>query len=156
MSWSLFDESQPFGNVIYTDGSKIQNRVGCASVHFQENDEIFSELFRLSHEATVFMAPGTLLSMRQAKIISDSRSAIMSLASVHEKRVIINEIKDNLNKYLWDIQLIWIRGFEGNERADHFAKMASIKDHVDFSFCPSRIQIKIAARIEILDAWQQR
>ncbi|GBL76340.1 hypothetical protein AVEN_234579-1 [Araneus ventricosus] len=56
IGWSLFDESQTFGNIIYTDGSKIQNRVGCAFIHFQANDEIYSELFRLSHEATVFMA----------------------------------------------------------------------------------------------------
>ncbi|GBN50906.1 hypothetical protein AVEN_149586-1 [Araneus ventricosus] len=103
--------------------------------------------------------------LRQAKIISYSRSAPMSLASVHERRVIINEIKDNIREYLGDIwirafgQLIWIRahrGFEGNERADQLAKMASTKDHVDFSFCPFRIQIKNVARKEILEAWQQR
>ncbi|GBO38627.1 hypothetical protein AVEN_171765-1 [Araneus ventricosus] len=34
--------------------------------------------------------------------------------------------------------------------------MASTKDHVDFSFCPSGIQIKYAARRKILEAWQQR
>ncbi|GBM01163.1 hypothetical protein AVEN_27259-1 [Araneus ventricosus] len=97
--------------------------------------------------------------LRQAKIISDSRFALMSLSSVHERRVIINEIKDNTREYLGDIQLIWIRahrGLEGNERADQLAKMTSTKDHADFSFCPSRIQIKNAARREILEAWQQR
>ncbi|GBM98361.1 hypothetical protein AVEN_273386-1 [Araneus ventricosus] len=52
ISWSLYDKSHTFGNVIYIDGSEIQNRVGCAFVHFQENDEISSELFRLSDEAT--------------------------------------------------------------------------------------------------------
>ncbi|GBL80327.1 hypothetical protein AVEN_92243-1 [Araneus ventricosus] len=130
ISWSLFDESETFGNVIYTDGSKIQNRVGCAFVYFQENDEIFSELFRLSDEATVFLAEVVAIrqavkyiigrQLMQAKIISDSRSALMFLASVHERRVIINEIKDNIKEYLRDIQLIWIRahrGFEGNESA---------------------------------------
>ncbi|GBM93295.1 hypothetical protein AVEN_99986-1 [Araneus ventricosus] len=47
--------------------------------------------------------------LRQAKIIWDSRSVLMSLASMHEKRAIINEIKDNKKEYLGDIQLIWIR-----------------------------------------------
>ncbi|GBM50463.1 hypothetical protein AVEN_218481-1 [Araneus ventricosus] len=97
--------------------------------------------------------------LRQAKIISDSRSALMSLASVHERRVIINEIKDNIKEFSGDIQLIWIRanrGFEGNESADQLVKMASTKDHVDFSFCPSRGQIKNAAQKEILEAWQER
>ncbi|GBN52955.1 hypothetical protein AVEN_131215-1 [Araneus ventricosus] len=91
MSWSLFDESQPFGNVIYTDGSKIQNRVGCAFVQFQENDEIFSDLFRLSDEASLY-------SCRQAVNHEASEnnfglpicSYVLSFGAV-----IINEIKDN-------------------------------------------------------------
>ncbi|GBM56656.1 hypothetical protein AVEN_250266-1 [Araneus ventricosus] len=169
ISWSLFDECQTFGTIIYIDDSKIQNRVGHAFVHFQENDEIFSELFRLFDEATVFMAEVMAIrqavkciirrQLRQAKIISDSQSALMSLASLHERRLIVNEIKDNIREYLGDIQLIWIRahrGFKGNKRAHQLAKLASTKDHVDFSFCPSRIQIKNAARREILEAWQQR
>ncbi|GBO27339.1 hypothetical protein AVEN_69459-1 [Araneus ventricosus] len=110
ISWSLFYESQTFGNVIYTDGSEIQNRVGCAFVHFQENDEIFSEPFQLSDEATVFMAEVVAIrqgikyiigrQLKQAKIISDSRSALMSLASVHDRRVIINEIRNKIREYL--------------------------------------------------------
>ncbi|GBL75255.1 hypothetical protein AVEN_194485-1 [Araneus ventricosus] len=78
---------------------------------------------------------------------------------VHERRVIINEVKENIREYLGDTQLIWIRahrGFEGNKRADQLAKMASTKDRVDFSLCLSRIQIKNATRREILEAWQQR
>ncbi|GBM56635.1 hypothetical protein AVEN_150052-1 [Araneus ventricosus] len=76
----------------------------------------------------------------------------MPLASVHETRVIMNEIKDNIRENFGDTQLIWLRdhrGFEGNERADQLAKMASTKDRVNFSFCPPRIQIKNAARREI-------
>ncbi|GBN57061.1 hypothetical protein AVEN_195158-1 [Araneus ventricosus] len=34
--------------------------------------------------------------------------------------------------------------------------MASTKSHMNCSFCLSRIQIKNAARREILEAWQQR
>ncbi|GBN86835.1 hypothetical protein AVEN_240703-1 [Araneus ventricosus] len=65
--------------------------------------------------------------LRQAKIISDSQSALMSLALMHERRVSINEIKDDIKDYSGDTQLIWIRslqGLEGNERADQLAKMA--------------------------------
>ncbi|GBM28578.1 hypothetical protein AVEN_265027-1 [Araneus ventricosus] len=75
--------------------------------------------------------------LKQAKIIADSLSALMSLASVHERRVIINKVKDNIKEYSGDIQLIWIRahrGFERNESADELAKMASTKDHVEFYF----------------------
>ncbi|GBO00828.1 hypothetical protein AVEN_10691-1 [Araneus ventricosus] len=86
------------------------NSVGCAFIHFKENDEIFSELCRLTDEATVFMAEVVAIrqavkyiigrQLRQAKIISDSRYALMSLASVHERRAIINEIKDKIREYL--------------------------------------------------------
>ncbi|GBN25902.1 hypothetical protein AVEN_99852-1 [Araneus ventricosus] len=71
--------------------------------------------------------------LRIAKIIPDTRSALMSLASAHEREVIIKEIKDNIREYLGDIQLIWIRAhreFEGKECADQLAKMA--RGHVDF------------------------
>ncbi|GBO05350.1 hypothetical protein AVEN_162365-1 [Araneus ventricosus] len=110
--------------------------------------------FRLHSTRSVICLASRVLN----SIISDSRSALMSLALVYERRLIINEIKNNIMEYLGDIQLIWTRahrGFEGNERADLFAKMASTKDHVDFSFSPSRIQIKNAAAREILEAWQQ-
>ncbi|GBN21729.1 hypothetical protein AVEN_171313-1 [Araneus ventricosus] len=52
---------------------------------------------------------------RQAKITSDSRSALMSLASLHERRLIINEIKDNIREYLGDIQFNRIRAHRGFE-----------------------------------------
>ncbi|GBN25124.1 hypothetical protein AVEN_200180-1 [Araneus ventricosus] len=100
IGWSLFNESQNFGNFVYNDGSKIQNTVRCAFVHFQK-DEIYSKLFRLSDEATVFMAEIVAIlqavkyiierQLKQTEITSDSRSTLMSLASVHERRVINNE-----------------------------------------------------------------
>ncbi|GBO14977.1 hypothetical protein AVEN_38193-1 [Araneus ventricosus] len=42
--------------------------------------------------------------LKQSKIFSDSRYALMSLAWVHERRVNINQIKDNLKEYSGDIQ----------------------------------------------------
>ncbi|GBO04774.1 hypothetical protein AVEN_3184-1 [Araneus ventricosus] len=85
----------------------LKNRVGCAFVHFQENDESSSELFRLSGKATVLMAELMAIRQavkyiirrqpRQAKII-ESRPAFLSFASLPERRQIINEIKDNIRE----------------------------------------------------------
>ncbi|GBO26351.1 hypothetical protein AVEN_262510-1 [Araneus ventricosus] len=93
---------------------KIENRVGFAFVQFQANDEIYSELFRLSDEATIFMAEVVAIrqavkyiivrQLKQSKIFSDSRYALMFLAWVHQRRVNINQIKDNLKEYSGDIQ----------------------------------------------------
>ncbi|GBN80556.1 hypothetical protein AVEN_241647-1, partial [Araneus ventricosus] len=111
---SLFHDCQTFGNFIYTNGWKIENRVGFSFVQFQANDEIYSEFFRLSDEATIFMAEIVAIrqavkyiivrQLKQSKIFSDSRYAPMSLAWVHERRVNINQIKDNLKEYSGDIQ----------------------------------------------------
>ncbi|GBM79081.1 hypothetical protein AVEN_183144-1 [Araneus ventricosus] len=69
-----------------------------------------SELFRLSEEAKVLMVEVVAIrqtvryiigrQLRQSKIISVSRSALMFLAPMHERRVIIDEIKDNIREYL--------------------------------------------------------
>ncbi|GBL88847.1 hypothetical protein AVEN_158958-1 [Araneus ventricosus] len=84
ISWSLFDESQTFVSVIYTDGSKVQNRVGCAFFHFQENDEIFSELFRPSDEETVSM--DEVLAIRQAVKIQIKNAAQREILEAWQQR----------------------------------------------------------------------
>ncbi|GIY95028.1 uncharacterized protein CEXT_9091 [Caerostris extrusa] len=55
------------GCCIYTDGSKMRGRVGCAFVCILDNIEIFNEQKRLSDEASVFMAE---LKAIEAAIIS--------------------------------------------------------------------------------------
>ncbi|GBN51281.1 hypothetical protein AVEN_254162-1 [Araneus ventricosus] len=68
--------------------------------------------------------------LKQAIIISDSHSALLSLASVHERRVIINEIEDNIKEHTGDFQLIWVkshREFEGNKHVDQWKIWPGLK-----------------------------
>ncbi|GBO07530.1 hypothetical protein AVEN_58803-1 [Araneus ventricosus] len=67
-----------------SDSSKIQNRAGCAFVHFQENDEIFSELLRLSDEETVFMAE--VVAIRQAVKIQIKNAAPREILEAWQQR----------------------------------------------------------------------
>ncbi|GBL94109.1 hypothetical protein AVEN_185063-1 [Araneus ventricosus] len=100
IDWSLFAENQAFGNVIYTDGLKIKNRIDCAFVHFQSNDEIYSELFRLSDEATVFMSEtdGQRAYGKNHRRINNSQSFMDKCKQVEETALWFGECAWNI---LW-------------------------------------------------------
>ncbi|GBL92589.1 hypothetical protein AVEN_215147-1 [Araneus ventricosus] len=125
------------GLMIFTDGSKIDGKVGCAFVVFYNKTELDYRKFRLNESSTVFMAEVIAIQqvvqyvrandLGQVNIISDFRSALMALSAVEEARDIINNIKD-IKEYKGKITLTWIRahmGNFGNERADQLAKEAT-------------------------------
>ncbi|GBN84304.1 hypothetical protein AVEN_250280-1 [Araneus ventricosus] len=80
------------GMMIFTDGSKMDGRVGCAFVIFYNERELDYRKFRLNESSTVFTAE--VIAIQQAiqyirandlgevNIISDSRSALMALSAV--------------------------------------------------------------------------
>ncbi|GBN73224.1 hypothetical protein AVEN_256143-1 [Araneus ventricosus] len=71
------------------DGSKFNNRVGCAMVRFEDGNEKEHEIWRLNNEATVFIAEMVAIreaanyckrrQIAKANIILDSRSALVSI-----------------------------------------------------------------------------
>ncbi|GBL78172.1 hypothetical protein AVEN_42749-1 [Araneus ventricosus] len=122
------------GLMIFTHGSKMDGRVGCAFVVFYNKTELDYRKFRLNDSSTVFMA-GVIAIHQYAKandlgqVISDSRSALMALSAVEEARDIINNIKEDIKEYKGKITLTWIRahmGNFGNERTDEFSKEATL------------------------------
>ncbi|GBL82888.1 hypothetical protein AVEN_106403-1 [Araneus ventricosus] len=102
-SWNYYMEEMK-GMMIFTDGSKMDGRVGCASVAFDNKTELDYRKFRLNESSTVFMAE--VIAIQQAvqyvranglgevNIINDSRSALMALSAVEEARDIINNVKE--------------------------------------------------------------
>ncbi|GBN74284.1 hypothetical protein AVEN_22375-1 [Araneus ventricosus] len=76
------------GNLMFTDGSKIDDKVGSAFVHFVDGVEFGNKQFRLSDGAIVFMADVIAIkeaieytherNLRNVKNISDFRSALMA------------------------------------------------------------------------------
>ncbi|GBL81515.1 hypothetical protein AVEN_143769-1 [Araneus ventricosus] len=88
---------------VFTDGSRMNGRVGSAYVIYYGNDEIDFSMIRLSDNSSVFMAEVFAINkavdeiifrkIEYADLITDSRSTLMSLNSLREKKCFINNIK---------------------------------------------------------------
>ncbi|GBN75407.1 hypothetical protein AVEN_195045-1 [Araneus ventricosus] len=152
---------------IFTDGSKIGNRVGAAFVHHANKQEITKSQHRLADHNTVYMAEVFALhevidyildhELNGVKIVSDSRSALMTVESLSD-REFIWQIKERL-KDKEDIKLMWARahkGEMGNERADLLAKEASNGDLIDVQFTYSKVQIRNINNKKLTENWQCR
>ncbi|GIX76024.1 uncharacterized protein CDAR_443101 [Caerostris darwini] len=168
IKWNFYTEDLT-GTLIFTDGSKMNGRVGGAFVVYSNGIETHCEMFRLSDHATVYSAE--LLAITQAinfainarlpsaNIISDSRSVLQALENVNHVEKEILAIKQLLANQESAIRLFWIKahaGFTGNERADEYAKNATTKEDTDFTMGYSIPYIKGLIKKDLLKQWQDR
>ncbi|GFV73678.1 RNase H domain-containing protein [Trichonephila clavipes] len=135
--------TEDFPVICYTDGSKIDGRVGFAFVVFRSGVESENFQFRIRDECTVFVAELLCLNFavkwitEQNSVISeylictDSLSSLDSLKCISSSNNIIVEIQKQL-KSLRDknisIDFAFVRGHTGvlgNEQADWLAKAAT-------------------------------
>ncbi|GFS79507.1 RNase H domain-containing protein [Trichonephila clavipes] len=141
-----------FPVVCFTDGSKINSKVGLAFVIFQDFIEIGTRQFRIRDECSVFQAE--LLCIAQAVswicnneilssnflICSDSLSSLCALNNIYSQNKLIVKTHINLD-FLRSrgVQVFFsfVRGHTGiygNERADWLAKEATkLRDLVPMS-----------------------
>ncbi|GBN50543.1 hypothetical protein AVEN_213231-1 [Araneus ventricosus] len=165
--WRTFNETNYVGINVFTDGSKINNRVGCAMVVFEDGNEKEHEIWRLNNETTVFIAEMVAIReavsyckrrlITKANIISESRSALVSIESLEENRKFILDIKNSLQDTNSNFLLWWAKahaGNKGNEKADNFAKKATEKQEINFYFCKTKQQRKTEMRKNIRQNWQ--
>ncbi|GIX81104.1 uncharacterized protein CDAR_410611 [Caerostris darwini] len=137
ITWNIFNENIT-GTLIFTDGSRMNNKVGGAYVVYNNNFEISHHMFRLSDHATVFtddlMAVNAAVDycinnhLQASSIISDSRSVLLALDNVNNTDSDISKIKNKIFNHNGNIHLFWIKahvGFAGNEKADEYAKEAT-------------------------------
>ncbi|GBM12202.1 hypothetical protein AVEN_21010-1 [Araneus ventricosus] len=136
-------------------------------VAFEDGNEKEHEIWRLNNETTVFIAEMLAIKeavsyckrrqITKANIISDSRSAVVSIESLEENRKFILDIKNSLQDTNSNFLLWWTKahaGNKGNERADYFAKKATEKQEIDFYFCKTKQQRKTEMRKNIRQNWQ--
>lgn len=161
------------GPQIYTDGSKIEGKVGAALTWWDEGRETRYSTFRLEPHNTVFQSELYALfravkMARESKansvsILSDSRSSLDLLscpAVSHPLALQIKRLIKDTREEGREIRLFWLRahvGTPGNERADELAKKAALTkktaadyDKVPISFAKRRI------REETVKRWQER
>ncbi|XP_045451569.1 uncharacterized protein LOC123660556 [Melitaea cinxia] len=158
---------------IFTDGSKIEGKVGAALSVWTGAAEARTLKLALPSYCTVYQAE-LLAICRAARmaadnlagsvgIYSDSLSALLTLKNPKALHPLAVEAREHLRRALLQdkhIELFWIKahaGLEGNERADHLAKEAALKSKraFDYDSCPVSF-IKRSIRMQSLDEWNQR
>ncbi|GIY79602.1 uncharacterized protein CDAR_57051 [Caerostris darwini] len=169
-SWNYFNsKNNTAGTLIYTDGSKMNNRVGGAFVVYDKGLEIYSHGFRLSDHESVYSAERMAIeatidfainnNLQLSSIISDLRSVLQAISNPNNIDIHILQIKDKISNYNGIIHLYWIKaheGFDGNEKADEYAKVATMKNSIDHISGYGIPYIKKMIKKEIVAQWQDR
>lgn len=163
---------QVIGPQIYTDGSKIEGKVGAALTWWENGMESKYSTFGLEPHNTVFQSEMYALfrAVRMAReskaasvsILSDSRSSLDLLrrpSVTHHLALQIKRSVREIREEGREVRLFWLKahvGTAGNERADELAKEAALtKNTPDYSKVPvSFVRRKI--REETIKKWQAR
>ncbi|XP_023227923.1 uncharacterized protein LOC111628381 [Centruroides sculpturatus] len=153
---------------IYTDGSKINNSVGCSLVVYENSLETTHLTFRLDDRCTVFQAE--LYAIWKAvetidkshnnisvTINTDSLSAYKIIKST-KLHPLAENIRNQIRLSNCKFQLTWVKahqGVVGNERADSLAKSATTLDkkHIVYKKI-SRRSLRSLLWEETLQLWQ--
>ncbi|GBO35083.1 Putative protein in type-1 retrotransposable element R1DM [Araneus ventricosus] len=166
--WAIGDPDNQIGLKIFTDGSKLNNKVGFGIACFDERDEhLWSVSERLNDEASVFIAEAMAIFYAidkckdyscQINIYTDSRSVLMAINSLKDDHPIIFQIKNLLRKSD-HVKLFWVKahvGTYGNEFADSLAKRATERDDIDHVVPMPKSSIKYKMRESLIKDWQDR
>ncbi|KAL0821384.1 hypothetical protein ABMA28_005970 [Loxostege sticticalis] len=158
---------------IFTDGSKIEGKVGAALSIWKGESEVRNQKFSLSAYCTVYQAEllaickatGGVLKGKEKSygLYSDSRAALETVANHSSLHPLAVESRENLRKAFIqgkDVSLFWIKahaGLLGNERADDLAKEAALasKRKADYDRCPISYAKNIIRSRSIL-LWNDR
>lgn len=131
--------------VIYTDGSKMDDGVGCAFVAYHKGVTLCEKRFKLNNYNTVYQAELSALdvaiewcsrsSFTDFHIYSDSMSSVQALMNLFPTDKLLYNIYSNIrllnNKCIY---IGWIKshvGLVGNERADFLAKSVILDNIYD-------------------------
>ncbi|KAG6462664.1 hypothetical protein O3G_MSEX013397 [Manduca sexta] len=158
---------------IFTDGSKLEGKVGAALSIWDGAAETKTVKLKLEPYCTVYQAE--LLALQKAtevalknkvercSIFCDARSALEEVARGDSLHPIAFQININLKtaeERRQKIELFWIKahvGWEGNERADSLAKDAALllKTKANYDRCPVSC-LRRQIRQESIEEWSRR
>lgn len=148
-------------DLVYTDGSKTVNKVGCAYVY---RDHIHK--FRLPKECSIYTAElyaiwkfltNIEFNSKPCIIFTDSLSSLQSIGNIYGTNQMVREILNYVNIFGYDkIVFCWVPshvGIPGNEKADSAA--TSIRQTQSLEDFGSPItDIKKFIKIKIRELWR--
>ncbi|CAH2086508.1 unnamed protein product [Euphydryas editha] len=174
----LVDQDQLIANNdyeinIFTDGSKIEGKVGAALSIWSGAAKTQALKLILLSFSTVYHANFLAIcraartaadnSARLIGIYSDYLSALQTIINPVALHPLVVEARGHLRRALIQdklVNLFWIKahvGLDGNERADHLSKEAALKSKriFDYDRCPVSF-IKRSIRMRSFGEWNQR
>jgi ribonuclease HI len=157
---------------IYTDGSKINGKVGAAFIALKGNDFCYEWQGRLRPQNSVYQAELAALhnalkwlsrqDEEEAFILSDSKSSLQALNNFEHKNPQVQAIQTELNELENKgirARLGWVKahvGTYGNERADDLAKGATTAENVeDIIIDYPQSLLKYNLQKELKRKWQE-
>ncbi|CAH2105843.1 unnamed protein product [Euphydryas editha] len=167
------EEHNIVGPLIFTDGSKIEGKVGAALTCWDQGREVRYSTFRLEPHNTVFQSEMYALfravdiaktsKSSSINILSDSRSSLDLLRSPTVTHPLAVEMKSRIRRLREEnktVRFFWLRahvGTPGNERADELAKKAALtkKTAPDYDKIPISY-VRRQIREETVRLWQDR
>ncbi|GBO19432.1 hypothetical protein AVEN_169730-1 [Araneus ventricosus] len=151
---------------IFTDGSKLDARVGSGVVCLDQRDNILWQCeIRLNDEASVFLAEAYAIFMALQKtredeaigIYTDSQSVLQALESSRSYSKIIVDIKKLLRHRKY-VKFYWVKahiGTYGNELADVAAKETTRKNQIEQVLGIPKSWLNYNLKYDTLSKWQE-
>ena len=152
---------------VFTDGSKMNGRVGTAFVIVKNDTVVFQGSVRLSDHASVFQAEliaiklaaecmSNVLDVLPVDFYSDSQSALQALRQDFIESIVLHETVTALGTLTRSVNLFWVRAHNGNfynEMVDTLAKDATNHAAVELGVEISRKIIRNEVLLHVRSDW---
>ncbi|KAJ4425419.1 hypothetical protein ANN_28034 [Periplaneta americana] len=138
----VIDSTRSLGKAdlqIFNDGSKTDHHVGSGMMVMKNSKEIHSEIRRLCLDCSVFQAEIIGYANISYAIHTDSKAALLGIANKRTTHPLAVDARNKIINFKSStfISLHWVKGHQGNERAEHLTKIdASHRITIDYKGIP--------------------